>query len=440
MTARLRAYAAGFRGFQPDARLFLVTTVVAGAAIGLYWVDFYLYLAALDFDNSTIGIVAAISSFAAAIASIPTSAISDRIGRRLPLAGGIVLMVVATIGFIAVTEPIAIAALVAVYAVGQQAFFVVTVPFMAEHSRPEERNELFSLQFALSTGSNIIAVLLGGGLAAAVATGLGLAADADVYRVILGAMVIALVVALVTVARLGDDRPRVRAIANPAALGEPAAWPTRPPSSGSAARIGLTVVDRGRFVRLVLPGFLIALGAGQVIPFLNLFIQGKFGLDLAQLNVVFAITSLGTVVAIMVQPAIARRLGQVGSVVAVQGASIPFLVVLGFSPILGSVILAMAVRNSLMNAGNPIQNAFAMRILHPAERASWSATTSFLWSTGWIVAGAWYAILQRQLGFEAGYAVAFITIIILYSTATLLFWWWFHRFDERITDPVVASG
>ena len=43
-----------------------------------------------------------------------------------------------------------------------------------------------------------------------------------------------------------------------------------------------------------------------------------------------------------------------------QGASIPFLVVLGFSPVLWTVILAMAVRNSLMNAGNPIFSAFAM--------------------------------------------------------------------------------
>ena len=40
--------------------------------------------------------------------------------------------------------------------------------------------------------------------------------------------------------------------------------------------------------------------------------------------------------------------------------SIPFLVVLGFSPILWTVVIAMAVRNSLMNAGNPIFSAFAM--------------------------------------------------------------------------------
>ena len=66
-----------------------------------------------------------------------------------------------------------------------------------------------------------------------------------------------------------------------------------------------------------------------MIPYLNVFIEIKFNLDLAALNVIFAFTSLGTTIAILLQPALARRFGKVGSVVLVQGVSIPFLVVLG---------------------------------------------------------------------------------------------------------------
>ena len=124
-----------------------------------------------------------------------------------------------------------------------------------------------------------------------------------------------------------------------------------------------------------------------MIPFLNLYVQRKFGLDLTPLNAVFALTSLGTIAAILYQPRLARRFGQITSVVIVQGASIPFLVVLGFSPVLWTVILAMAVRNSLMNAGNPIFNAFAMERVTPGERATLSAAMSVLWQVGWIVGG-----------------------------------------------------
>ena len=178
-----------------------------------------------------------------------------------------------------------------------------------------------------------------------------------------------------------------------------------------------------------------------MIPYLNVFVERKFDLDLAALNVIFAITSLGTAVAIMVQPALAKRLGKVGSVVLVQGVSIPFLLVLGFSPVLWSVILAMAVRNSLMNAGNPIANAFAMEQLRPAERATYAATASLLWSLGWVIAGPWYSILQATLGFDAGYAVDFVTVIVLYSIATWLYWRWFHGVEAHSSlDPEGAAA
>ena len=174
-----------------------------------------------------------------------------------------------------------------------------------------------------------------------------------------------------------------------------------------------------------------------MIPFLNLYVQRKFGLDLTSLNAVFALTSLGTVAAILFQPRLARRYGQITSVVIVQGASIPFLVVLGFSPVLWTVIVAMAVRNSLMNAGNPIFSAFAMERVSPVERATLSAAMSVLWQVGWIIGGLWYAALQAALGFDAGYTVNFITIITLYTAATCLYWIWFRASDRR---PVAAVG
>jgi hypothetical protein len=209
-----------------------------------------------------------------------------------------------------------------------------------------------------------------------------------------------------------------------------ASRPDRLPAT-RRARLGIPrPADPATFWRLLIPGFLIALGAGQVIPYLNVFVERKFDLDLASLNVIFAFTSLGTAVAILVQPALARRFGKVGSVVLVQGVSIPFLVVLGFSPVLWSVILAMAVRNSLMNAGNPIANAFAMEQLRPGERATYAATASLLWSLGWVIAGPWYSVLQATLGFDAGYAVNFVTVIVLYSLGTWLYWRWFHGVER----------
>ena len=416
--------------FHRDARLFLLTTLISGAALSLYWIDFNLYLASLGLSTATIGVVSTVASVAAAVAAFPISAASDRLGRRTIIGAGIAMGLIALAGFLLTEALPLIVAFAAVWAVGQQALLVVVAPFLTEHSEPEHRNELFALQFAIQSVTNIVAAVLGGVGAAVIAGFVGLdPSGPGTYRVILVIMVVLLAAALATVALLTDDRPRMIAGPHLIKLGEPAAFPRDP--RRSYGLFGIVVRNRGRFLRLVFPGFLISIGAGQVIPFLNIFIQRKFGLDLTSLNAVFAFTSVGTVVAILAQPTLARRFGQIHSVVIVQAASIPFLVVLGFSPVLWMVVLAMAVRNSLMNASNPVFMAFAMERVTAAERATLSAAISVSWQIGWVLGGTWYAVLQATLGFDGGYAVNFVTIITLYTIATSLYWIWFRRADRR---------
>ncbi len=439
MTGALRRYARSFTGFERDARVFLLATLVYGVTLSLWWVDFNLYLASLHFDNAFIGLVATAGSAAGALAAFPASLLSDRVGRRLVLILATGVSAVGILGLLLVGSSLAVVACAALIGAANQSFFVVQSPFMTEHSHAAHRSELFSLQGAISTGVNVVAALVGGAIAA-LAARLGGFSEGDpaAYRVLLVLMLAAALVATVVLLAVHDDRPRARrrdwrTLEGRPGLpwsGEPLA--VRPDLSRrrGTIRIGLPrLSDPGTFMRLILPGFLVSLGAGQVIPFLNVFVQHKFGLDLASLNAVFALTSLGTTLAILFQPALARRVGRIGSVVLVQAVSIPFLAVLGFSPILWTVIGAMAIRNSLMNAGNPIFNAFAMERLLPRERATYAAAASLAWSLGWVIAGPWYSLLQATLGFTAGYAVNFVTIIVLYTLGTFLVWRWFHTAD-----------
>ncbi len=435
---RLAGLTGQYRGFEPDARRFLLVTLVGGAATSLFWIDFNLYLGALGFSDARIGVIATIGSIASALAAFPASSWSDRIGRRLVMAVGVGGAILAVAGMIATADPTAILLLAALYGAGGQAFQVVSVPYMSEHSQPSHRNELFALQYAITSATNVIAAALGGVLARVIANALGFAPDGpDTYRIILVFMAVLLAAGLLVVLRLSDDRPAVLRRRQLLALGEPASFPPTVHRRLSLGRLGITIRDRRTFFRLLLPGLLIPIGAGQVIPFLNLFVQRKFGLDLAALNGVFAVTSIGTMLAILYQPSLARRFGRVRSVVLVQGVSIPFLVVLGFSPVLWTVIAAMAVRNSLMNAGNPISNAFAMDRVSVAERATLAAAMSLMWSIGWVIAGAYYSVVHAALGFDAAYTVNFVTIIVLYTVATWLYWWWFR--DAEPVAPAAAG-
>ena len=269
----------------------------------------------------------------------------------------------------------------------------------------------------------------------------GVAADSPAtHRLLIVVMVVLTLISTAFLLWLRDDRSAAPAHAMPA-----------PSAERGAARLAATQI-RVRLGRLglhvgdtcsrsfVLPGFIISIGAGQVLPFLNLYIVGRFALDLTVTNLIFSVTAFGTMIAILIQPALARRFGRIGSVVIVEGASIPFLIVLGFAPFVWLVVAAMAVRNALMNASNPIFNAFAMDQVKPIERATVAATMTLLWSAGWAIGGISYAAVQDALGFARGYDVAFLTIIVLYTIATSLYWIWFGRTERGLQQTAAPTG
>jgi MFS family permease len=80
-----------------------------------------------------------------------------------------------------------------------------------------------------------------------------------------------------------------------------------------------------------------------------------------------------------------------------------------------------------------------MERVSPGERATLAAGMTLLWNLGWVIAPIYYGLLQARLGFYAGYAVDFVTIIVLYTIATSLLWHWFRDTDTTTdTGEVVA--
>ena len=129
MTA-LRRYARSFTGFERDARIFLLTTLVYGVALSLWWVDFNLYLTALGFDPAFIGISGTVGSAAGVLAAFPASIVADRMGRRLVLALGTGGATLAIAGLLLTTSPPAILLLAGAMGAANQAIFVVSAPLL----------------------------------------------------------------------------------------------------------------------------------------------------------------------------------------------------------------------------------------------------------------------------------------------------------------------
>lgn len=149
-------------------------------------------------------------------------------------------------------------------------------------------------------------------------------------------------------------------------------------------------------IRLVAPNVLVGLGAGATIPFLNAFIEGKFGVDYAGLGTLFAWMSLATAATALLQPLLVRRLGQLTAVLVVQAASLPFLAVLGYAPQFWMVSAALLTRGALMNAAGPVYTAYAMSALPEEDRPMSSGVNLIAWDAGWAVSSLMSRVVRGR--------------------------------------------
>lgn len=429
--AALVRYLGRFRGFSRDAKLFLLSATISSVSYSVVWLMLNFYLESLGHGQAFIGWVNALPALTTVLVGVPIGILSDRFSRKWALVAGAALSAAAATGIVIWTDPLPLILFTALWGIGGAILGANGAPFMAKHSNsPQQRTALFSAQAALTTGTGFLGSLLGGYFPELFAGWFGGSSRAVLpLQLTLG--VVALlqtmgVFPLLFVHRKGRlaEKP-LNALQSIA--GSRAEPPTAVPLP-SKRRWGLE--HPALFAKLLLPAMLIGLGAGQTMPFLNLFVTGKFGISFAELGWLFAVSALVTALGILLQPALADRLGRVRSVVAVQWLSLPFLVMLGFAPFFPLVALSLLIRGMLMNMANPVYMAFCMEQLPERERATFTGAYEVVWNLGWATGAAFSGWWRDLVGFEVGFNTNFALMAILYSLGTLSVYAFFGRKRE----------
>ncbi|UUM11173.1 hypothetical protein NQU17_10975 [Clostridiaceae bacterium HFYG-1003] len=377
-----------------------------GQAFTMLFLNFYLR--ALGIDGGMQGLINALPAFVSAVIAIPAVLVARRLREVLTLKLGS-LLAVAGMLVLALSNGAAMALAGSfIQGVGSALVMVSSSPFMAAETTEENRVPLFSLQMALMTGAGFLGNLLGGQIPTLYARYAGVPADslAAVRAAILVAVVFQLVGTLPIF--LIQNQPN-----------QPAA---------SLNRLdAFKVEDKVLMAKLIIPNVLVGLGAGATIPYLNLFIEAKFRIDYGQLGSLFGWTSLATAATVLIQPWIVRKLGQIKAVVAVQSASLPFLVMLGYSPAFFLVVLSLFTRGALMNAAGPVFSAFAMSKLPQGDRPMFSALNAMSWNIGWALAATFSGVFRSFFG-PAGLLTAFGWLfawtILMYAMSMVLTYVW----------------
>jgi MFS family permease len=404
----VRNYLSQLRRFQSNARLYLLYSFASGFAMGIMRLLFNFYVLSLSYDRAFLGMLVALPPLVITAAAIPVGMLGHRIGYRAVLIGGAVFMAASVLGTSFSTGVVGLVLFAACRGLSTTMLQVSSAPFMTENSESTERTHLFSVQFATRMLASFFGLLLAGVLPSLVARGMSIGAeDPLAYRASLwvGAALLALaILPLLRMARLPEStEPRPRT-----SLREM----FRPP---------------GQLIRLFLPQVIIGFGAGALVPFLNVFFKTEFGLSDSVIGILYAFQSVVMALATLAAPIVAERLKRVRAVVVVQLLSIPFLILLGYAPLVSLSAIGFLARASLMNMGNPLYTSFAMEVVAPERRPTASALMQMSWQGTRGVSALVSGKLQEGPGFSALFPIT----IGCYLLASALIHTFFVRGKRR---------
>jgi hypothetical protein len=212
--------------------------------------------------------------------------------------------------------------------------------------------------------------------------------------------------------------------------------PSAVPRGSRARSVGwrglLSGIQHPRLMlQLAVPSALITLGAGFVLPLMNVFFHEHMHLGEMQIGSTFAISSAFVAVGALLSPLVAARLDRVSAVTLTRLLSVPFILMLGFAANMGETLvpslsiagLAFVARAVFMNMSFPIENAFEMEVLDRQERATYIGVESTITSTLRAFAGLLGASLMARGDFQT----PFLIMAALTLGATVLYYLFFRR-------------
>jgi MFS family permease len=179
----------------------------------------------------------------------------------------------------------------------------------------------------------------------------------------------------------------------------------------------------GGLTRLIAPMLVTSIGAGMIMPFMNLYFRNVHNQSDAAIGVMFAWGSLAMAIGLLIAPVLAEKFGKIEIVVLSQALSIPFLVMLGFAPIFSISLVAYYVRIMLMNMSGPVYSTFVMEQVDGKYRAMVASLSSMAHQFGWAFSPTISGYLQVRYGFKP----AFMVTIFFYLIAIIMYYLWFWK-------------
>jgi MFS family permease len=414
----LSDYSANVKAFSINARLYLASVILVGAALGIYRLLFNFYVLSLGYNETLLGTLITTSSLTALLAAVPMGYLVDRIGHKRALIISALALSAAIVVMIMLPSAATFIAMNVIVGFAQSLTGVTMGPFLMENSSEKERTYLFSFTSGLNMTSAFVGNWVGGYLPTWMADWVSSTpTSSSAYGASLAVISTTVVVSIV-----------------------PLLWLRRthlPASERSAfAPLSYFASHKKLLTRLILPMMITSIGAGLIMPFLNVFYRNVFHQPDPVIGSMFAWGSLAMGVGLLIAPPLADRYGKIQIVVITQALSIPFLFIMGFSPWFAFSAAAYYIRLTLMNMSLPVYQTFVMERVERGARATVASLVSMANNLGWAFSPTISGWLQVNYGFSPAYAAT----IVLYVLSIYLYWRYFWKHEKKLTDEKAETG
>jgi len=409
MNSLYRSISNPIRSLGRPAKLFLLALFLDGLLVSGWSLFFNLYIVDSGYSRDFLGLINAAPSLSALLLGVPMGLLSDRMGRKTAMIIGFTLSCVATTGMVLVHTESWMLVLALVWGAVGQLYFLSQAPFMMKTSDDKSRDALFSLSFGMVPLANTLGNFLAGYLPGAFTRWLGLTNAASAYQAVLIFSMVSSLLTLIPIFLIHEPKA--------AAAGEMHIASQEPKPS-----IWKTLL-RPMTLKFALPNLIIGFGAATLIPYFNVFFSTRFHMADAALGILFAVGSLVTGLACIIQPWLIGNLGgKIRTIVLGQSISLVFLLMIGFSPWPWLAIIGFIVRGALMNMVSPLMDAYSLERSSVSEHGAVISIRNLAWNVGWTVGPYISGVVQQRWGF----APLFINTAVMYAIGIMLTWTFFH--------------
>lgn len=436
-------YKEAFSLFSRNIKYFLLGNVMLGIASNMVQLLLNLYMKSLGFSGASIGQVLSYRALGSFLISLPASILVARLEPKLILIGTALLLGASYTAQSIFSSFGAIAAAVFFTGVFNSVYQVAAGPFFMRNSGEKERTHIFALNGALGMGTGVIGSLFGGIIKDIIFENTHNEPYAYAMTLLTSVcFIIAAIIPFTKISKQGAHLSKKRFLffkkQSATAKGTPAVTvsvtaheipvatrtiannPSKTQAAASKITNNSTIL---LYVKILIPGFIVGMGAGLTIPYLNLYFKNTFSLSDSVIAVIFSMGQVITFIGMMSGPIIARRIGKERTIFFTQIISIPFILVLTYLHFIPAVIIAFLIRQGLMNMSSPINDNFALEMVPHEQQHLMNALKMLNWTGSWMVS----ARISGNMIDNYGFAPSFTLTAVLYAVSSGLFWLFFLK-------------